>query len=60
VCAWTRSAQVVDDTNGDKTEQGREHIVSEVFSTEWSLGDGQDQSRCGDRADPLRAQPDMA
>ena len=33
---------------------------TEVFSTDWSLGDGQDQSCSGNRADPLRAQPDMA
>jgi hypothetical protein len=39
---------------------GEFHRGTEVFSTDWSLGDGQDQSCSGNGADPLRAQPDMA
>ena len=33
---------------------------TEVFSTDWSLGGGQDQGCSGDRTDPLRAQADVA
>ena len=32
--------------------------VSEVFSTDWSFGAGQDECCFGDGADPLRAQSD--
>jgi hypothetical protein len=33
---------------------------SEVFSTDWSFGAGQDQRCGGDGADALRTQPDVA
>src|SRR3954466_15144763 len=33
---------------------------SEVFSTDWSFGGGQDECRLGDGADSLRAQSDAA
>src|SRR4051812_17589284 len=34
--------------------------VTEVFSTDWSFGGGQDECRFGDGADSLRAQSDAA
>jgi hypothetical protein len=34
--------------------------ASEVFSTDWSFGGGQDECRFGDGADSLRAQSDAA
>src|SRR3954466_13690813 len=36
----------------------KEELYTEVFSTDWSFGGGQDECRLGDGADPLRAQSD--
>src|SRR4051812_7219495 len=56
----SRVTPVCDGTEGDTFWIVAQHGHSEVFSTDWSLGDGQDQSCSGDRANPLRAQPDVA
>src|SRR5687767_146698 len=36
----------------------RVRVTTEVFSTDWSFGAGQDERCFGDGADPLRAQSD--
>src|SRR3954451_927438 len=43
-----------------RTSVGSGDRFSEVFSTDWSFGGGQDECRFGDGADSLRAQSDAA
>src|SRR3954451_8775514 len=42
----------------EQAEEQRASRSSEVFSTDWSFGGGQDECRFGDGADSLRAQSD--